>query len=54
VPVVVATVPWLGRLMAGIRGPIQLVLIIVGGLVVAVSGARWILGSPPPAPAVRI
>jgi len=54
VPVVVATVPWLGRLMAGIRGPIQLVLIIVGGLVVAVSGARWILGSPPPTPAVRI
>jgi len=53
VPVVVATVPWLGRLMAGIRGPIQLTLIIVGGLVVAVSGAGWILGAPLPTPAVR-
>jgi signal peptidase len=52
VPVVVATVPWLGRLMAGIRGPIQLALMILGGLVVAISGTRWILGSPPPAPAV--
>jgi len=53
VPVVVATVPWLGRLMAGIRGPIQLTLIILGGLVVAISGARWILGAPPPAPSVQ-
>ena len=53
VPVVVATVPWLGRLMAGIRGPIQLTLIILGGLVAAISGARWILGAPPPAPAVQ-
>ncbi len=43
VPQVVATVPWVGRLMVGLRGPIQLVLIVGGGLVVAVSGARSIL-----------
>jgi signal peptidase len=43
VPEVVATVPWLGRLMVGLRGPIQIVLIILGGLIVGVGGARWIL-----------
>ncbi len=43
VPQVVATVPWVGRLMVGLRGPVQLVLIVVGGLVVAVSGTRSIL-----------
>jgi len=42
VPVVVGTQPWVGRLMVGIRGPIQLALIIVGGLIVAVAGASWI------------
>ena len=43
VPRVVATVPWVGRLMVGLRGTLQLLLIIVGGLTVAVTGARWIL-----------
>jgi signal peptidase I len=43
VPVVVATQPWVGRLMVGLRGPIQLVFIIVGGLLVAISGSRLIL-----------
>jgi signal peptidase len=43
VPRVVATVPWIGRLMVGLRGSLQLVLIILGGLTVAVAGARWIL-----------
>jgi signal peptidase I len=43
VPVVVETQPWVGRLMVGIRGPIQLALIVFGGLMVAVSGTRWIL-----------
>jgi signal peptidase I len=43
VPVVVGTQPWVGRLLVGIRGPIQLMLIILGGLLIAVSGARWIL-----------
>ena len=43
VPEVVGTVPWLGRLMVGLRGPIQLVLLVVGGLTVAVSGVRRIL-----------
>jgi signal peptidase I len=42
-PEVVATVPWLGRLMVGLRGPIQLVLIVLGGLIVGVGGTRWIL-----------
>jgi len=43
VPRVVATVPFVGRLMVGLRGSLQLVLIIIGGLTVAVTGARWIL-----------
>ena len=47
VPVVVGTVPWVGRLMVGIQGPIQLVLIVLGGLVTAVAGTRWILRKPP-------
>ena len=45
IPQVVATVPWVGRLMVGLRGPVQLALIVVGGLVVAVSGTRRILYS---------
>jgi signal peptidase I len=52
VPVVVGTQPWVGRLMVGLRGPIQLMLIILGGLLVAVSGTRWILGPHRPAPIV--
>jgi signal peptidase len=40
---VIATVPWVGRLMVGLRGPLQLVLVVLGGLCVAVSGTRWIL-----------
>jgi signal peptidase I len=43
VPEVVATVPWLGRIMVGLQGQIQIVLIIGGGLIVGVSGTRWIL-----------
>jgi len=43
VPRVVATVPFVGRLMVGLRGVVQLVLIILGGLIVAVTGIRWIL-----------
>jgi signal peptidase I len=43
VPVVVATQPWIGRLMVGLRGPIQMVFIIVGGLLVAISGSLLIL-----------
>jgi signal peptidase I len=43
VPDVVATVPWVGRLMVGIRGPLQLLLIIAGGLCMAIAGTRWIL-----------
>jgi len=43
VPEVVTTVPWFGRFMVGIRGPIQLMLIVLGGLAVATSGVRWIL-----------
>ena len=43
VPRVVTTVPWVGRLMVGLRGSLQLLLIILGGLTVAVTGARWIL-----------
>lgn len=48
VPVVVGTVPWIGRLMVGIRGPLQLVLIILGGTVAAVTGTGWILRRPRP------
>jgi signal peptidase I len=47
VPEVVATIPWVGRLMVGLRGPIQLVLIVLGGLVVAASGTHRILHSRP-------
>jgi signal peptidase len=47
VPVVVATHPWIGRLMIAFQGRIQLVFIIVGGLSVAGSGARWILNNRP-------
>lgn len=43
VPQVVASVPWVGRLMVGLRGTLQLLLIVLGGLTVAVAGARWIL-----------
>ena len=43
VPEVVATVPWLGRLMVGLHGPIQIVLVVLGGLIAGVSGTRWIL-----------
>jgi signal peptidase I len=43
VPEVVATVPWLGRLMVGLRGPIQIVLIVLGGLIIGVGGTWWIL-----------
>jgi signal peptidase I len=50
VPQVVGTVPWVGRLMVGLRGPVQLFLIVLGGLVVGVSGTRWILSSPPARP----
>ncbi len=52
VPVVVATQPWVGRLMVGIRGPIQLLFISLGGLLVAVSGSRFILHPRRPAPAL--
>jgi signal peptidase len=47
VPEVVATVPWVGRLMVGLRGPTQMALIIVGGALVAVSGMRRILRPRP-------
>jgi signal peptidase I len=50
VPEVVATVPWLGRAMVGLRGPIQIVLIVLGGLMVGVGGTRWILRSRPSMP----
>jgi signal peptidase I len=43
VPEVVATVPWVGRLMVGIRGPLQLLFIISGGLCIVIAGTRWIL-----------
>ncbi len=47
VPEVVATVPWIGRLMVGVRGPVQVVLILMGGLLVGVSGMRRILRPAP-------
>ena len=43
VPEVVATVPWFGRLMLGLHGPIQIILIVLGGLIVGGAGTRWIL-----------
>jgi signal peptidase len=51
VPEVIGTVPWVGRLMVGLRGPVQLFLIVLGGLVAGVSGTRWIL-RPRPAQSV--
>jgi signal peptidase len=47
VPEVVATVPWVGRLMVGLRGQLQLLLIVAGGLYAAVAGTRWILRPRP-------
>jgi signal peptidase I len=49
VPRVVASVPWIGRLLTGNRGPFQLVLIVGGGLVIGVAGTRWILRPRRPA-----
>lgn len=43
VPEVVASVPFLGRLLVGLHGPLQLLLLVVGGLMVAVSGTHSIL-----------
>jgi signal peptidase len=43
VPEVVATVPWVGRLLIGMRGSMQLLLIVAGGLMAVVAGTRWIL-----------
>jgi hypothetical protein len=45
VPEVVASVPWIGRVMVGMRGPIQISLIVLGGLIVGMGGTRWILRS---------
>ena len=47
VPEVVATVPWVGRLMVGLRGPMQLALIILGGLTIAIFGSARILHPQP-------
>ncbi len=43
VPVVVASLPWVGRLMVGVSGPVHLILMLVGGLTVGVYGTRRIL-----------
>lgn len=43
VPQVVATVPWVGRLIVGIRGPVRILLVLVGGVVAAVAGVLWIM-----------
>ncbi len=40
---VVAEVPGVGRLMVGMHGTLQIALIIMGGLLAAVAGSRWIL-----------
>jgi signal peptidase I len=40
---VVAEVPWVGRLMVGMHGTLQIALIVLGGLLAAVAGSRWIL-----------
>jgi signal peptidase len=43
VPQVMTSVPGVGRLMVGIRGPVQLLLIIAGGLLIGIFGTRWLL-----------
>ena len=43
IPEVVTSVPWVGRLLVGSQGLIQLALIIIGGLVVLVAGTLWIM-----------
>ncbi len=47
VPVVIATQPWIGRLMIAFQGRIQVVFMVLGGLSLAGSGARWILNRRP-------
>lgn len=43
VPQVVTTVPFVGRIMVAFQGQLRFVFILLGGLIVAVSGIRWIL-----------
>ncbi len=45
VSVVIGSVPGVGRLMVGIRGTGQILLAVLGGIVAAWAGARWLLGS---------
>lgn len=43
VPEVIGSVPEIGRVLVAVRGPVQLVLVLVGSLVAGVAGLRWIL-----------
>ncbi len=47
VPEVVAEIPWVGRVLVGMHGGLQIALIIMGGLGAAVAGSRWILSPRP-------
>jgi signal peptidase len=48
VPEVVGTVPDVGRLLVGLHGRLQVVLVVLGGLCLGVSGTRRILRPTPP------
>jgi len=46
---VIGSLPALGRVFVAIRGTGQIILAVLGGLVAAWAGSKWILGSPRPA-----
>ncbi len=54
VPEVVLAIPWAGRLLVGMQGPVQLGLILFGGLLAAVAGTRWILRPGRQVPGARV
>jgi signal peptidase I len=51
---VVGSLPGVGRLLVFLRGDGQILLALVGGLVAAWAGTRWILSSPTRAPSRRM
>jgi len=53
VSVVIGSVPGIGSLLVGIHGSGQILLAMLGGLLIAWAGVRWILGTPARPPARR-
>jgi signal peptidase I len=45
---VIGSLPGIGRVIVAIRGTGQIILAVLGGLIAAWAGSKWILGSPRP------